>query len=81
MNELKRRAAAMLDWVERAQQDLGRATLVSQSMSPQSGSLSPPDANGFALGGPVGGGQGELGGVAEMLHTKLLGWQVEYGTG
>jgi hypothetical protein len=78
MNELKRRAAAMLDWIERAQVDLGRSSLVHAglSMSPSSGSASPPDVT--AGGGPVGGG-GELGSVAMGLHEQLLGWQVEYG--
>ena len=80
MNELKRRAAAMLDWIERAQVDLGRASLVHLSLSPSSGSLSPPTATGGAVGGSGGQG-GELGSVAEVLHSRLLGWQVEYGAG
>jgi hypothetical protein len=85
MNELKRRAAAMLDWIERAQVDLGRSSLVYLGGSPSSGSLSPPGGAAAvlaAIGGPVGPvGGGELGSVAEVLHSRLLGWQVEYGAG
>ena len=84
MAELKRRAAAMLDWVEKAKDDLGRNRLVTLSMSPSSGSLSPggPGLSMGMMGGPVGGlnVKGELGSVADMLQTRLLGWQAEYGT-
>jgi hypothetical protein len=71
--ELKRRTAAMLDWIERAKEDIGRTSLVSL-MSP-SGSLSP---EGVGMGGPVG---GEYRNEVEGLHSRLLGWQVEYGAG
>jgi hypothetical protein len=71
MNELKRRTAAMLEWVEKAKEDLGRSSVVSLMSSPgPGGSFSPPHR-----------GKPELGSVADMLHNRLLGWQVEYGAG
>lgn len=78
--ELKRRTAAMLDWIERAKEDIGRSSLVSPSGS---GSSSPEGVGmGIGMGGPVGGGGGELyKSEVEGLHERLLGWQVEYGAG
>jgi hypothetical protein len=68
MNELKRRAAAMLEWIEKAKEDLSRSSVVrlSMSASPIGGAASPPSMV-----------KSELGSVAEMLHSRLLGWQVE----
>ncbi|KIW04611.1 hypothetical protein, variant [Verruconis gallopava] len=78
MNELKRRAAAMLDWVERAKEDLGKNSIVA----PSSSGMSPLGAGSMS---PLGAGvnpiiKSELGSVADMLQSRLLGWQVEYGT-
>jgi len=67
MAELKRRAAAMLEWVERAKEDLGKSH-GSLAGSPSAASPAPVM--------PV---KAEMGSVAEMLQGKLLGWQVEYG--
>lgn len=70
MAELKRRAAAMLEWVERAKDDLVKSNR-SLGGSPAAGSPAavPPVAV-----------KTEMGSVAEMIHGKLLGWQVEYAT-
>jgi hypothetical protein len=78
MNELKRRAAAMLDWVEKAKEDLGKSSVVglTATTTASPSPASPPDGPPPPL--PV---KSELGSVAELLHNRLLGWQVEYGAG
>lgn len=83
MIELKRRAAAMVEWVEKAKDDLGRSSVVGLGLT-----SSPSRTNGNGVAEKQSQNQShqsplksELGSVADMLHSRLLGWQVEYGAG
>lgn len=57
MNELKRRAAAMLEWLERAKEEMGRRALISMNTASSSTSkaISPAGMNGIASGAIDGG--------------------------
>lgn len=76
MNELKRRAAAMLDYIEKAQSEMVKLS-ASNSGSPlgDGGGGAGKPVNGTATAGTENG----LNTEAETLQVRLTGWQVEYG--
>lgn len=89
MLELKRRAIAMLDYIERAQMDIARKVQKEAGDAAVKLGLSPaasPSALAVAISsnGPV--SREVEPGVRDILHVeglkeKLVGWQAEYGGG